>query len=51
MQHFLESHADRVSGVLSGFDRVLFRGTNRTLSYVEGMDMFLACRGVLYKEL
>ena len=50
MQHFLESHADRVSGVLSGFDRVLFRGTNRTLSYVEGMEMFLACRGVLYKD-
>ena len=50
MQHFLELHADRVSGVLSGFDRVLFRGTNRTLSYVEGMDMFLSCRGVLYEN-
>ena len=50
MQHFLELHADRVSGSCLDLTAVLFRGTNRTLSYVEGMDMFLSCRGVLYEN-
>jgi hypothetical protein len=50
MERFLERHADRILGVLSGFDRVLFRGTLRSLSYVVGLDKFLGSQHVLYKD-
>lgn len=50
MQGFIERHRDRIVGVLSGFDRVLFRGTMRALSYRDGMDKYLNAHGVLYKH-
>jgi len=50
MERFLDRHADRISGVLSGFDRIVFRGTLRSLSYVEGLDAFLSTHHVLYKQ-
>ncbi len=50
MERFLERHQSRVIGVLSGFDRVLFRGTLRSISYCEGFDRFLGYHGVLYKD-
>ena len=31
MERFLERHKDRIIGVLSGFDRVLFRGSLRAI--------------------
>ena len=42
MQRFLDGHADRLVGVLTGFDRVLFRGTLRMISNLRGMNMFLS---------
>ena len=50
MQRFLQRHQDRIVGVLSGFDRLLFRGTLRSISYLTGMDKFLNGHGVLYKH-
>jgi len=50
MERFLQRHADQISGVLSGFDRILFRGSLRSLSYVAGMDAFLGSQHVLYKD-
>jgi hypothetical protein len=50
MERFIEQHNDHITGVLSGYDRVLFRGTLRSISYVNGMDIFLSSRHVLYKE-
>ncbi|MCC7085375.1 MAG: hypothetical protein IT427_10245, partial [Pirellulales bacterium] len=50
MQRFLQRHEGQVLGVLSGFDRVLFRGTLRSLEYLKGFDVFLGARGVLYKD-
>jgi len=50
MQRFLDRHKDRIVGVLSGFDRLLFRGTLRSISYLTGMDKFLNVHGVLYKH-
>ena len=50
MEKFLARHKKHIDGVLSGFDRVLFRGTLRSISHVEGMRMFLACRHVLLKD-
>lgn len=50
MERFLQRHAGRILGTLSGFDRILFRGTLRSLSYVAGMDAFLGSQHVLYKD-
>jgi hypothetical protein len=35
---------------VSGFDRLLFRGTLRSISFVDGMDRFLASQRILYKD-
>ena len=50
MERFLQQHQDRITGVLSGFDRMLFRGTLRSISYRNGMDIFLSSQRVLYKN-
>ena len=41
MEQFLNRHKDTIYGVISGFDRVLFRGTLRSISHMEGMRAFL----------
>ena len=50
MERFLERHHSRIIGVLSGFDRILFRGTLRSISYRDGFDRFLSYHGILYKD-
>jgi hypothetical protein len=50
MKRFLRRHADQISGVLSGFDRLRFRGTLRWLAYPAGMRSFLSCLGVYLKD-
>jgi hypothetical protein len=50
MERFLQRHAGQVQGVLCGFDRILFRGSLRSLDYSAGMDKFLGSQGVLYKD-
>jgi hypothetical protein len=50
MDAFLQRHQSRIMGVLSGYDRILFRGTLRSISYVAGFDRFLGAQRVLYKE-
>ena len=50
MKRFIQQHADQVSGVLSGFDRMRFRGTLRWLAYTKGMRGFLNHVGVLLKD-
>jgi hypothetical protein len=50
MEKFLQQHKDDVIGVLSGFDRVLFRGTLRSISYGEGLDRFLGAMHVKYAD-
>ena len=50
MERFLERHQDRVVGVLSGFDRLVFRGTFRSISYLKGLEIFLSKQGVLSKD-
>jgi hypothetical protein len=51
MERFVTRHSDRIVGILSGFDRVLFRGTLRSISFVDGMDKFLSAQRVLYKDV
>lgn len=50
MERFLTRHRDHVVAILSGFDRLLFRGTLRTIAYVKGLDIFLASHRILYKD-
>ena len=50
MLEFVRHYADAVTGVLSGFDRILFRGTLRTLMYVNGMMGYLYGARVLLKD-
>ena len=50
MERFLERHGSRITGVLSGFDRVLFRGTLLLISNTNGMNVFLSRHSVLYKD-
>lgn len=50
MKEFIEKYQDLLVGVLSGFDRVVLRGTLRPLSVPEGMLNFLYRIGVLLKD-
>jgi len=50
MERFLKRHEGRIKGSISGFDRVLFRGTFRTICYSEGLQAWLLGRGILFKD-
>jgi hypothetical protein len=50
MERFLTRHDDRIVGIVSGFDRLLFRGTLRSISFLDGMDKFLSAQRVLYRD-
>jgi hypothetical protein len=50
MERFLDRHKDDILGTLSGYDRILFRGTLRSISYVTGMEIFVSSQGVLFKN-
>ena len=50
MGPFIQRHQDNVTGILSGFDRLVLRGTLRSLAYTAGMMNFLYEIGVLLKE-
>jgi len=50
MRSFLQRHGGQILGVLSGFDRMRFRGTLLRLASVGGMVHFLTRMGVLLKD-
>lgn len=50
MQSFLTRHSGEVKGVLSGFDRVRFRGTLRLVANLRGLSCWLAYHGILLKS-
>jgi hypothetical protein len=50
MHRFTTKYAHCLAGVLSGFDRLVFRGTLRRLSFVEGLRVYLSARHVLLKD-
>ena len=47
MRSFLQQHKSNIYGVLSGSDRMRFRGTLRTISYSEGFFKYLCFLGIL----
>ena len=50
MEHFLQRFGSKVSGLLSGFDRLRFRGSNRSLGHAQGILAFLCWAKVLLKD-
>ena len=50
MERFLKRHEGRIKGIISGFDRIQFRGSLRSINYRKGIEIWLASRGVLLKD-
>jgi hypothetical protein len=50
MNSFLHRHVDSVIGMVTGWDRMRFRGTLRMLANLTGMSLFLSYRGRLLKD-
>lgn len=50
MERFLKRHTNRLLGSISGFDRVLFRGTLRSIRYAQGLDYFMGSQRVGFKD-
>jgi hypothetical protein len=50
MKQFIGKFEKQIQGVLSGFDRVLFRGLLPRVNYSEGMKLYLIQNGLLFKD-
>ncbi len=50
MERFLQQYQPQIKGVLSGPDRMLFRGVLRSVCYVRGLEIFLASIRVLHRD-
>lgn len=50
MQQFIARFENQIQGTLSGFDRVVFRGSLRRLTHPQGMKMYLIQNGLLCKQ-
>jgi hypothetical protein len=49
-ESFLSKFGENVTGILSGFDRIRFRGTLRLLFQPAAMERYLCSCGVLIRE-
>ncbi len=50
MQQFIAKFNDQIQGVMSGLDRVLFRGSLRRLTHSLGMKWYLSENNILCKK-
>jgi hypothetical protein len=50
MNRFVQQHAKVVSGMISGWDRLRFRGTLSRICYPGGLSSFFHASGKLFKE-
>jgi hypothetical protein len=50
MDEFIAKYQDQISGVLSGFDRLVLRGTLRQISHPFGLQGYLWANQVLLKD-
>jgi hypothetical protein len=50
MDTLLHIFSDKIKGTIEGFDRIVFKGMLKSLSYSAGMQMFLMSNGVLNKD-
>jgi hypothetical protein len=50
MHEFIAKHQDKIAGTLSGFDRLVLRGTLRSITFVDGLRHYLHANDVLLKN-
>jgi hypothetical protein len=50
MKRFVMRFEDHIKGIVAGPDRLLFRGTLRSISHTEGLERFLRASSILYKD-
>ena len=50
MNSFIQQNQKKVTGILSGFDRLIFKGTLRYLQHTPGMMDFLYSKDILLKD-
>jgi len=50
MNEFIAKYHDEMRGTLTGFDRLVFRGSLRSIAYAQGMDKCRTLNGVLLKD-
>jgi hypothetical protein len=50
MKRFIEKHGKNIIGVLSGYDRLIFRGGIKGLMYEKGMAAYLNYKRILLKD-
>ncbi|HYP14993.1 MAG TPA: hypothetical protein VEQ63_13785, partial [Bryobacteraceae bacterium] len=50
MREFIARYEKKIVGTVSGFDRLVFRGTLRSISYPDGMQHYLHSNDVLLKD-
>jgi hypothetical protein len=50
MQAFTAKYSGQIQGVLSGFDRLIFRGCLRKIAYTAGLNSYLWANHVLLKD-
>ena len=50
MDQFTAKYCEQIQGVLSGFDRLVLRGSPRRLSYAQGMEEYLWQNRILFKD-
>jgi hypothetical protein len=50
MKEFIANYKDEIRGTLTGFDRLIFQGTLRSIAYAEGMDKCRTLNGILLKD-
>jgi hypothetical protein len=50
MHEFIAKHQDKLIGTLPGFDRLVFRGTLRSLAHERGMKRYLWATQILLKD-
>lgn len=50
MDTFLQRFAGKIKGVITGFDRIVFKGCIRPVMFAEGAMSFFRSRGVLNKD-
>ena len=50
MERFLNRHQGRIKGIVAGFDRILFKGSLRSISSQRTMEVWLQSRHILLKN-
>ena len=50
MNNLIQKYQPHVKGTLSGWERIVFRGYIKTISYLYGMSKFLQRAGCLLKD-